>query len=483
MNKHQEALIIAREEEVMRHGNVLYGLVKPLREGKELLLESSAAMVNVLPRKRIYRMGSSDELETFRAELLKRPLVVQPVVLAGSGFQSINCFFSVQREKWTVMINQTHPKILGRLLMGIDAAKRIMRRGEPFVLEFMFSDIVRRLYYDVVRGGTSSRYKYTDCEFGDLVIRYPGDFRHQGIKWEMKASRMRFSFDDITSSEIRIRDYEEANRETRDTRIIVLPRDELQVILPGWTFEEEIAEEKPYNYENYQICEEQNYAPIPAPRDTSREQTGRIRGRSNRNTNAKKYEVSVELHAPTSGDMTQETSFVSNDYRGVAASSEPRGPYSGNRFVHRYQGSGSGRSESSKADSGYEGEVDNGGFDIQRNARGKNSHPRKFYMPENTNSVPYDNPAFTHDHDNPAFARDYDIHPPYNGYPKGSDEGSHKYQTDRYNESYHNQRSPRNIVSHDHDVITGARQFQTIEQLDARMTLHQDYAISQSSVI
>lgn len=33
------------------------------------------------------------------------------------------------------MINQTHPKILGRLLMGIDAAKRILRRGEPFVLE------------------------------------------------------------------------------------------------------------------------------------------------------------------------------------------------------------------------------------------------------------------------------------------------------------------------------------------------------------
>lgn len=115
---------------MIRHGNVLFGLVKPRREGKELLLESSAAMVNVLPRKRIYRMGSSDELETFRAELLKRPLVVQPTVLSGSGFQSINCFFSVDRENWTVMINQTHPKILGRLLMGIDAAKRILRRGE-----------------------------------------------------------------------------------------------------------------------------------------------------------------------------------------------------------------------------------------------------------------------------------------------------------------------------------------------------------------
>lgn len=52
MDKHGEALIIAREEEVIRHGYVLFGLVKPRREGKELLLESSAAMVNVLPRKR-----------------------------------------------------------------------------------------------------------------------------------------------------------------------------------------------------------------------------------------------------------------------------------------------------------------------------------------------------------------------------------------------------------------------------------------------
>lgn len=58
MDKHGEALIIAREEEVIRHGNVLFGLVKPRREGKELLLESSAAMVNVLPRKRfVYSPG------------------------------------------------------------------------------------------------------------------------------------------------------------------------------------------------------------------------------------------------------------------------------------------------------------------------------------------------------------------------------------------------------------------------------------------
>lgn len=39
-----------------------------------------------------------------------------------------------------------------------------------------------------------------------------------------KAPHMRFSFDDVTASEIRIRDINEANWETRDTRIIALPR-------------------------------------------------------------------------------------------------------------------------------------------------------------------------------------------------------------------------------------------------------------------
>lgn len=67
MEKHGEALIIAREEEVMRHGHVMFGLVKPRREGKELLLESSAAMVNVLPRKRsVYRVKGEGETERSR---------------------------------------------------------------------------------------------------------------------------------------------------------------------------------------------------------------------------------------------------------------------------------------------------------------------------------------------------------------------------------------------------------------------------------
>lgn len=57
-----------------------------------------------------------------------------------------------------------------------------------FLFQFVFSDIICWLYYDVVKGGISFNYKYIDCEFGDIVIWYFGDFCYQGIKWEMKVS-------------------------------------------------------------------------------------------------------------------------------------------------------------------------------------------------------------------------------------------------------------------------------------------------------
>lgn len=49
---------------------------------------------------RIYRMETIDELECFRDELMKRPLVLQPSVQAGSGIQKINCFFNVKKGKF-----------------------------------------------------------------------------------------------------------------------------------------------------------------------------------------------------------------------------------------------------------------------------------------------------------------------------------------------------------------------------------------------
>lgn len=130
--------------------------------------------------------------------------------------------------------------------------------------------------------------------------------------------------------------------------------------------------------------------------------------------------------------------------------------------MHRHQGSGSGRSESSKADSGYEGEVGNGGFEAQKYGRGgNNSKLRKYNTSVSENRVPYDNHAFTHDNE-------FEVRPTTDSYR--GDETVRNHRTDRYNDYYSSQKSPKHIVSRDYDVGAHARQFQTIEQLDARST-------------
>ena len=44
------ALVAARADEALTHGQVLYGLIKPTKDMEEV--ESTAAMVNVIPKKR-----------------------------------------------------------------------------------------------------------------------------------------------------------------------------------------------------------------------------------------------------------------------------------------------------------------------------------------------------------------------------------------------------------------------------------------------
>ncbi|XP_060076481.1 uncharacterized protein LOC132556112 [Ylistrum balloti] len=375
------ALVISKEEDVVSHGYVMYGLVKPGKDGK--CVESAAAMVNVIPRKRIYRMATLDELDTFRSELLKRPLVIQPVIEAGSGIQKLNCFFRVRKEKWVMMLNQNHSKIMGRIMMGIDTAKTIMKRGEPFILEFMLSNVVKRLYYSSMANKAPSSFQYIDCHHGDLIIRGSGDSFHQGMKWEVKAQHMQFDFDDITDSDIMVRTLKEAAFERQSPLIQVIPDGILREILPGWTFEQaEEEEEEMEEEEEYAFQLEGSQGTSVSNNQPAAPQRGRVRGRSNRGTAAaSNYEVSVELHAPLDEkeepqwnsnaaahqqhqtDSSQYTNLTNERTNHVYEDARlPR-----NVANHHYQGSG--RSGSSAADSGYEGENDAGGFEDRKYGR------------------------------------------------------------------------------------------------------------------
>ncbi|XP_033761438.1 uncharacterized protein LOC117343209 [Pecten maximus] len=382
MQRQSPALVVSKEEDVVSHGYVMYGLLKPGKDGK--CVESAAAMVNVIPRKRIYRMGTLNELDTFQSELMKRPLVIQPVIDAGSGIQKLNCFFRVRKEKWVMMLNQNHPKIMGRIMMGIDSAKKLMKRGEPFILEFMLSNVVRRLYYSSMANKAPSKYQYIDCHHGDLIIRGGGDSFHQGMKWEVKSQHMQFDFDDLEDCDLMVRTLKDAAYERQSPLIQVIPDRELRQILPGWTFEqaEEEAEEEGEEDQEYAFQLEGSQS-ASVSQQPAAPQKGRIRGRSNRGgaAAASHYEVSVELHAPVDEheepqwnanaathqhyqmDRRQYTNLNNEGTEHVYEDTRSRssGPN------HYYQGSG--RSGSSATDSGYEGENDTGGFEDRKYGR------------------------------------------------------------------------------------------------------------------
>jgi len=38
-------------------------------------------------------------------------------------------------ERWVLLVNQAHPKIISRLQMGLETAKLKMQEGFPFILE------------------------------------------------------------------------------------------------------------------------------------------------------------------------------------------------------------------------------------------------------------------------------------------------------------------------------------------------------------
>ncbi|WAQ94284.1 hypothetical protein MAR_006755 [Mya arenaria] len=161
------ALIAARENEALTHGQVLYGLVKPTKDMDQV--ESTAAMVNVIPKKRIYRMEKLEELDLFMVELMKRPLVLQPSAHIGRGLAVLGCSFYTTEEKWLLLVNQNHPKVESRIKMAVEAAKKKMIQGLPFVVEISFNKFLKRVYLDrLTKAVLNKKFTFIDFEGADL---------------------------------------------------------------------------------------------------------------------------------------------------------------------------------------------------------------------------------------------------------------------------------------------------------------------------
>lgn len=303
-----KAILAAREDEALTHGQVLYGLVKPTKKLDQV--ESTAAMVNVIPRKRIYRMESPEEIDLFMSELMKRPLVLQPSAFIGRGLAVVKCAVYTKEERWILLINQTHPKIHGQLQRGIESAKMKMSRGEPFVLEISLNSYLKHVYLSsLTKAVLDKRFTFVDFEGADIAIRYPGDHAHRGIQWEIKASnKIRLEFEDMLPGEIGRRTVSAAEREWSSPALRVIMPDELSDLLPGWTFEmidplegvippeegEEEVEEVEGATGDYDVSPEE--VDLAAPPPNYNKVTGRA-GLKAKIPSGVKLEIPVELHA------------------------------------------------------------------------------------------------------------------------------------------------------------------------------------------
>lgn len=210
------AILLARLKDVVVNNNVLHRLVRPTEAGTQVM--SVDRLVNVVPYRRIYRFDRKDELKDFCSELLRRPLVLQPVVHFGRGLGSgsLACGMCYKDDKWVMMINQTHPKILSRLQIGLDVAKKAMANGQSFEVRFAFSKLVEKIYRKTLTRSeqeaaanhldlVKSYFRYAEWEYGDLILRYHGYaamLGRGGGLFDMNTLNLTFEFEDLVHEEI-----------------------------------------------------------------------------------------------------------------------------------------------------------------------------------------------------------------------------------------------------------------------------------------
>ncbi|XP_076439602.1 uncharacterized protein LOC143279444 [Babylonia areolata] len=241
------AIVLARLADVVVNNNVLYRMIQPTEQGTEVV--SVNRMVNVVPFRRVYRFERKEELNEFCNELLKRPLVLQPIVHFGRGLGSgsLTCGMCYKDDKWVMLVNQTHPKILGRLQIGLDAAKSALARGQSCEIRFAFSQLVEKLYKESLTRKEQenaaetldlikSYFRYAEWEYGDLVITYHGyaaRFGRGGGLRDMQMLKLSFTFEDLMTMEI---SWKTLGAEFfPKPHLAPVTEDEIRESLPAWT--------------------------------------------------------------------------------------------------------------------------------------------------------------------------------------------------------------------------------------------------------
>ncbi|XP_013085270.2 uncharacterized protein LOC106070012 [Biomphalaria glabrata] len=247
MEEFPPAFVIASREAVSRNNNVLYRLVRTLPDGSGV--ESVDRLVNVVPHRRSYCMERKNEIDDFRHEILQRPLVLQPVLHFGRGFGHY-CGLCYSDEPWVILINQTHPKILSRLQMGLDMAKAAIERGQAVEVRFEFGAIIQKVYREYLRQKEEEEAKesvsgiqdclvslrYAEWEHCNLVVRshgYAARLNRSSLLYSLPNLDLSFKFEDIAMHEM-IWSQLDGQKFTKP-HLSRVTEDELRAQLPAWT--------------------------------------------------------------------------------------------------------------------------------------------------------------------------------------------------------------------------------------------------------
>ncbi|PVD30519.1 hypothetical protein C0Q70_09786 [Pomacea canaliculata] len=227
-------------------------------------------MVNVVPFRRIYRFDRKDDLNDFKVELLKRPLVLQPIVHLGRGLGSgsMACGMCYKDDKWILLVNQTHPKVLSRLQIGLDAAKNAIARVVSFLFQFAFTKLIEKMYRNTLSKKEQeeaaskldlfkSYFRYAEWEYGDLIIRYHGYaaiFGRGGGLRDIATMNLTFDFEDLTHDEISWKGL--GAEYFPKPHLAPVTEDEIREVLPAWTINgvsplENIGEHIPADHYSY----------------------------------------------------------------------------------------------------------------------------------------------------------------------------------------------------------------------------------------
>ncbi|KAK7499333.1 hypothetical protein BaRGS_00009308 [Batillaria attramentaria] len=249
MDQFPSAILLAQLKDVVMNNNVLHRLVRPTEQGTQVV--SVDRLVNVVPHRRIYRFDRKDELNEFCNELLRRPLVLQPVVHFGRGLGrgSLACGMCYKDDKWVMMVNQTHPKILSRLQIGLDAARKAMANGQSFEVTFAFTKLVEKLYRKTLTKSeqeaaanhldlVKTYFRYAEWEYGDLILRYHGYGALLGrggglLDKNLPTLNLTFEFEDLWTQEISWRTL--GAEYFPHPHLSPVTEDEIRERLPAWT--------------------------------------------------------------------------------------------------------------------------------------------------------------------------------------------------------------------------------------------------------